>query len=270
LAVIASFAVAPAAGQEAVRYVVRVDDPASRIVHMEAEMPAGRGETLVSLPAWSPGHYVILNYARYVQSFAARDQAGSPLRWEKVDKDTWRIATPAGGTVQLLYDVRADTVNLSGSLLRDDFGFFNGTNLFVYPDERYDFASTVRFELPDGWGIATELEDGGTPATFGAASYDELVDAPTFLGHFGIDSLQADGVWIRLAIYPADRIDSEYGRRSLEALQRIADYLHDFFPGGPPYDRYTGPSCTSRRGRSHGAVGSSTQTRTSTSSRPIS
>jgi predicted metalloprotease with PDZ domain len=236
---IASFAVPPAAGQETVRYVVRVDEPASQIVHVEAEMPAGSGETVVSLPAWSPGHYVILNYARHVQSFAARDGSGNPLRWEKVDKDTWRIATPAGGTVTLLYDVRADTVNLSGSMLKDDFGFVNGTNLFVYPEERYDFASTVRFELPAGWRIATELEDGGAPATYRAASYDELVDAPTFLGHFGIDSLQADGVWIRLAIYPPDRIDSEYARRSLATLQRIADYLHDFFPGGPPYDRYT-------------------------------
>src|SRR5688572_16338594 len=40
-------------------------------------------------------------------------------------------------------------------------------------------------------------------------------------------------------MYPADRIGSEFGQQSLEALQKIADYLHDFFPGGAPYDRYT-------------------------------
>jgi predicted metalloprotease with PDZ domain len=229
---------APARAQEAVRYLVRVDDPASRLVHVEAEIPSAGGQTLVSLPAWSPGHYEIQDYAHYVQSFAAQDAAGQSLRWEKVDKDTWRVASPAAGTVRLLYDVRADTVNLSGSLLKDDFGLLNFTNLFVYPEERYDFASTVRL-LPAGWRIATELEDGGAPATFSADNYDELVDAPTFIGHFGIDSLQADGVWIRLAMYPADRIESEFGQQSLEALQKIADYLHDFFPGGAPYDRYT-------------------------------
>lgn len=239
MVLLALVAAAPAGAQEAVRYVVRVEDPASRIVQIEADMPASRGQTLVSLPAWTPGHYTIEDYARYVRSFAAWDARGTALRWDKLDKDTWRIATPEGGRVRLLYEVRADTINLSGSLLKDDFGFLNGTNLFVYPEKRFDFASTVRFVLPAGWRIATELEDEGAPATFRAASYDALVDAPTFIGHFGIDSLQADGVWIRLAIYPADRLDSEFGQRSLEALQRIADYLHDFFPGGPPYDRYT-------------------------------
>ncbi|MFN2422114.1 MAG: hypothetical protein ABR527_12200, partial [Gemmatimonadota bacterium] len=64
-------AAAPAGAQEAVRYLVRVDDPASRLVHVEAEIPSAGGQTLVSLPAWSPGHYEIQDYAHYVQSFAA-------------------------------------------------------------------------------------------------------------------------------------------------------------------------------------------------------
>ncbi len=239
LLVLFAAAAVPAARAQDARYVVRIDDPSSRIVHVEADLPAQPGETLVSLPAWSPGHYTILNYARNVATFAARDAAGNALHWEKVDKDTWRIVTPGGGAVRLLYDVRADTLNLSGSLLKDDFGVLNGTNLFLYPEERYDFASTVRFELPEGWRIATELADGGAPATFRARDYDTLVDSPVFLGRFAMDSLQADGVWIRLAIYPADRLGSEFGRQTLDVLHRVGDYLQDLFPGGPPYDRYT-------------------------------
>lgn len=137
------------------------------------------------------------------------------------------------------YDFLADTVNLSGSLLRDDFGLFNGTNLFVYPETGYDFAATVQFELPEGWEIATELEEAGVPGLYRAGDYDELVDNPTFVGHFGIDSLMADGVWTRLAMYPSDRLDTPFGRGALEALQQIADYLHDFFGEAPPYRRYT-------------------------------
>jgi predicted metalloprotease with PDZ domain len=228
-----------AQAQGPVRYRVRVEDPSTRLYHLEVELPAVGDETLISLPSWTPGHYEIEDYARYVQRFSALDPSGGSLRWEKVDKDTWRIFTGGSDRVRVAYDFLADTVNLSGRLLRDDFGLFNGTNLFVYPETGYDFPSTIQFELPEGWEIATELEEAGVPGLYRAGDYHELVDNPTFVGHFGIDSLMADGVWTRLAVYPADRLDTPFGRGALDALQQIADYLHDFFGEEPPYGRYT-------------------------------
>ncbi len=68
--------------------------------------------------------------------------------------------------------------------------------------------------------------------------FHELVDNPTFLGHFGIDSALADGVWTRLAVYPAEYMERPAARVAMDALQRIADYAHDLF-GPPPYERYT-------------------------------
>lgn len=220
------------------RYTVRVDDPASRTLHVVAELPATGASTVVSLPAWTPGHYTIGNYARFVSGFGATDAAGDTLDWEKLDPDTWRIETTGADRVRIAFDFLADTVNLSGSLLKDDFGFLNGTNVFLYPETGLDFASEVAFELPDGWRIATGLTQVG-PNRFSAADYDELVDAPTFFGAFGIDSLEVDGVPVRLAVYPADQIGTEYGRMSFEALGKIAGYLHDFWGGAPPYDSYT-------------------------------
>ena len=67
--------------QEPVDYLVRVDDPNSRLFHIEATVPATGDATLVSLPAWTPGYYEINNYSRYVRNFAADDGKGSPLRW---------------------------------------------------------------------------------------------------------------------------------------------------------------------------------------------
>lgn len=235
LAALVLLGAAPASAQ--VRYTVTVDDPATRTYHVLAELPATGGETVVSLPAWTPGHYEIHDYARYLSGFGATDDAGTALDWEKLDKDTWRIASDGASRVVVAFDVLADTVNLSGSLLAEDFGIVNGTNLFVHPETGFDFASTVTFELPDGWDVATGLAEVA-PNRFEAADYHTLVDAPAFLGHFGFDSLRVDGVPIRLAVYPAEQIDTEYGRMTLAALGEIAAYLHDFF-GGVPYDSYT-------------------------------
>lgn len=220
-----------------VAYTVTIDDPASPTVHVEADLPATGASTLVSLPAWSPGHYTILNYARYVSGFGATDGAGRALGWEKTDKDTWRVRSTGADRVKVTYDVLADTVNLSGSLLKDDFGFLNGTNLFVHPETGLDYASTVTWKLPAGWAIATGLHRAA-PGRYDAPDYDTLVDAPAFVGHFGIDSLMEDGVPIRFAVYPADQIGTDFGKGSLEAIGKIAHYLHGFW-GGVPYDSYT-------------------------------
>lgn len=227
-----------ARAQEPVEYLVRVEEPSSQLYNVEAVLPASGEATMVSLPSWTPGAYHIENYARWVRNFAATTIDGRPLRWEKYDKDTWRIFCEGAQRVRVSFDFLADNATLEGSLLRPDFGFFNGTNIFVYPWTNYDFPARVRFELPEGWRIATELQETGEPGVFRADDYHELVDNPTFLGHFGIDSVMADGIWTRLAMYPAEYLDGRAGELILDALQKIADYSHDLF-GAPPYERYT-------------------------------
>ena len=227
--------------QESVSYLVRVEDPTSKLFHVEAELAAAGDTTYVSLPAWTPGHYELENYARFVRDFRASGDEGNELRWDKLDADTWRIVSEGTTKVRVAFGFLADTLNLSGSLLKEDFGFFNGTNLFVYPEGRYDFPARVSFDLPEGWTVATELSDGEEPGVFLASDYHELVDNPTFVGHFAIDSVMADGVWIRMAVYPAAYFDDSRTparEMALEALAQMAGVLHDLF-GEPPYDRYT-------------------------------
>ena len=38
-----------------------------------------------------------------------------------------------------------------------DFGFFNGTNLFLFREADYSAPAEVRFELPPGWTVTTPL-----------------------------------------------------------------------------------------------------------------
>src|ERR1700752_581753 len=78
---------------QTVRYDISLSAGTSQF-HVTAEFPAAGKDTLfVSLPAWSPGNYEIQNYARYVHGFGAKNAAGQALRWDRGDKDTWRIVT---------------------------------------------------------------------------------------------------------------------------------------------------------------------------------
>jgi predicted metalloprotease with PDZ domain len=223
---------------QTVRYEVSVPAPASSLFHVTAEFRATGKDTLqVSLPAWSPGSYEIQNYARYVRGFSAKNAAGQPLFWDRADKDTWRVITGRADRVIVAFDFLADTVDLSLARIRGDFGQFLGTNLFLFEEGRLDHDAEVRFRLPVGWQVTTALPSapGGI---YRAADYHELADAMTFVGRYNLDSLQVDGKWIRLALWPAADYTPAVARNLRTGIEKMARVQNKLM-GGPPYETYT-------------------------------
>ena len=149
---------------------------------------SGSEPVLLSLPAWTPGSYELDNYARNVQNFAARARAragGEALRWDKVDYDTWRVRPLGAGEVTVSFDYRADSLDTGNSWATADFAYFNGTNLFLYPEGRgLAFDSRVSIRTEPGWRVATGMTPGAGPNEYVAADFHEVVDMPTFIGRF--------------------------------------------------------------------------------------
>ena len=240
--VLVAVAVVPgvlAAQTEPVRYRVAVS-PGEDLFRVRAEfvVPPGRDTFVVSLPAWTPGSYTIQNYARYVHGFTAQTPEGRTLPWDKLDKDSWRIA--AGGARSVVVEVATnpDTLDLSMALVDKDVAFFNGTNLFLYPEgSDWSFAADVTVQVPVGWRIATGLAPAGS-GRFRAADYHDLVDAPFLVGAIAVDSVVVDGKPVRLAIYPDSALTPAVRDTVMDAIRRIAQTQNRIF-GGPPYDDYT-------------------------------
>src|SRR5712691_11855024 len=206
--------------------------------HVTAEFPtAGKDTLLVSLPAWSPGNYEIQNYARYVRGFAAKNASGHALYWDRADKDTWRVATGRADRVTVEFDYASDTIDLSIARVAQDFGQFLGTNLFMFEQGQWARPAEVRFSLPAGWQVTTALK-GPTNGVYRAADYHELADAMTFVGHYSIDSLQADGKWIRIAVWPASDYTPAVARNLRNGIAKMAP-VQNRIMGEAPYDVYT-------------------------------
>jgi predicted metalloprotease with PDZ domain len=224
-------------GAQAVRYEISVASAAGHLFHVTADFPAAGTDTLlVSLPAWSPGNYEIQNYARFVRHFAATDAAGQALFWDRLDKDTWRVGTGGSASVTVAFDFLADEIDLSRARLGADFGEFLGTNLFPYQEGHLDRPAQVRFILPAGWTVTTAL----SPAAdlYRAVDYHELADAQTFVGHYSLDSLQVEGKWIRIALWPAADYTPAVARNLRDGIARQAK-VQNAMMGEAPYDRYT-------------------------------
>ena len=223
---------------QTVNYEVSVPSPAAQLFHVKAEFPArGRDTLYLSLPAWSPGAYEIQNYARYVRHFGAKNPAGQTLFWDRFDKDTWRVTTGRSDRVTVEFDYLADTVDLSLARINGEFGQFLGTNLFLYEEGQLQRPAQLRFALPAGWQVTTALAGSGT-GPYSASDYHELADAETFVGKYSLDSVQVDGKWIRIAVWPADAYTAAVARNMRSDVERIAKTENGLM-GGPPYENYT-------------------------------
>ena len=165
-----------------VRYEITADSANLSSRHLSVAMTFSVTTSrpiILALPAWSPGHYALLWFARRISAFTA-EANGHPLEWRKLDFQTWEIRPTAPGTVKVSFRYLADAVDRAVAWTAPNFAFFNGTNLFLYPVGRgFDWPATVTVRTESGWRVATGMKAAsGAPNAFGAANYHDLVDMP--------------------------------------------------------------------------------------------
>ena len=228
-----------------VRFDVTFDDTLAqrRSLHVAMTFDVqGPGPVVLSMPAWTPGAYEIGNNARYVASFSATGSVVGrtvALEWDKVDYDTWRVQPAGARSVTVAYDVLANVFDNAQAWAVTDFAFFNGTNVFLYPEGRgFAWPATVTVHAPDAWRVVTGMPAAGAPRTYRAPDFHDLVDFPFFVGRFDVDSQRIADRWVRLATYPANVLTSETRATIWKQLSAMIPPEVKVF-GEAPFDAYT-------------------------------
>ena len=191
---------------------------------MRVQIPANLNtpnETDLLLPVWTPGSYMIREFERHVQDFAA-DANGRALEWTKVNKNTWRVKTGGARQWHATYRVYANELTVRTSELNSDHGFWNNAALLMYPAGRLDAPSTLSINPYGNWKIATGLPAvAGRQNSFHAENFDILYDSPVEVSNFRELDFKVRGVAHRIVIdgdgnYDPDRLRNEV-RRIVEA-----------------------------------------------------
>ena len=224
-----------------VRYEVRADSAAVASRHLGVTMTfhvASAAPVALALPAWSPGHYTLLWFARRVTHFTPT-QNGTPLAWHMRDFQTWEVTPRGAGDVSVSFQYLADTIDRAVAWTKPNFTFFNGTNLYMYPVGRgTDWPATVTIRTEPTWRIATGMQPAAQANTFTATNYHDLVDMPTWVGRFAIDSTRAADRWIRLAMYPDSSMTKSRRDRILGWAERFVPVEVGVFHDAP-FRNYT-------------------------------
>lgn len=189
------------------------------------------------LPSWTPGSYMIREYARHVQDFAAESD-GHKARWQKTAKDCWRIETPMGGRTRATYKVYAHDLTVRTSHLDGTHGFAAGASLFMLVAGRGSEPVSLEVTVPSRWQVATGLEPlggGNGIFRFKARDFDELIDGPLECGTHRLLTFDVDGVPHRIALWGRGNEDET---RIVDDTKAIVDAQRAFF-GGLPYRHYT-------------------------------
>ena len=197
----------------------------------------GPQEERLVMPVWTPGSYMIREFERNVQDFAATDAAGKPLNWEKTNKNTWRIVTNGAREWHVTYRVYANELSVRTSELNSEHAFWNNANLLMYLEGFLKSPSTVRVLAPDVWKVATGLPAvPGQKNTFRADDFDILYDSPFEASNFKTIVFNVKSVPHRIVIDGAGNYDPDRMRRD---VQKIVETQVELMGGEVPYRDYT-------------------------------
>lgn len=187
------------------------------------------------MPVWTPGSYLIREYARHVESFAAADAGGNALVWRKTTKNRWQVDTKGAKEIVVRYNVYSNELTVRTNELNADHAFFTPAALLMFPKDHLNAPSTVKVSPYRDWKIATGLPKvAGSENTFRAENFDILYDSPFEVANFKEVSFTVQGKPHRFVVDGEGNYDLD---RIVRDTTKIIEESYKIF-GELPYDDY--------------------------------
>ena len=225
--------------QNPVVYRINLDRIVAHLLSIEAEFyVSGENSIDLFMPAWTPGSYLIREYARQIETIEALNSA---IKLTKVGKDEWRAEwEQARDTIKLRYTIYARERSVRTNWIEPDFCFLTGAATFLSCETMLD--RPHRFEL-SGLKLDSELvcslriEDAEDESCkiLTARCFDELVDSPLLIGKLAIESFTVAGKPHRLI----STFDSQFWDHAAAASDtaKIVETVQNFW-GCVPYEAF--------------------------------
>jgi len=229
--------VATQAPAPSINYTVSMSKPWTHLLEVEMHVKWNRmpDKTELKMPVWTPGSYLVREYARHVQDFAVKDGSGRALTWQKSNKNTWQIDTKGVKEIVATYRVYSNELTVRTNELNDEHGFWNNAALLMFPAGQLGAPSTVTVVPFAKWKVATSLPQVSDANTFRAPNFDVLYDSPFEVSDFKEISFDVHGKKHRYIMSGEGNYDL---KKLAEDTAKIVDEAYKIF-GELPYEDYT-------------------------------
>ncbi len=177
-----------------VNYTVSMSKPWTHLLEVEMRIKSAKmpDKTEIAMPVWTPGSYLIREYARHVEDFSAKDSSGNFLNWTKINKNNWQIDSKGLSEFVVTYNVYANELTVRTNELNDQHAFWNNAALLMFPKGHLNIPTTLTVKPFGNWKVATGLPKIGEN-TFQAENYDVLYDSPFEVSDFKEIAFEVQG-----------------------------------------------------------------------------
>lgn len=231
----------PPAAARAGTVVVEVDlsAPEQHRVRVRATVETGgAAEVAFEMPVWTPGSYLVREYARNVEAARGIAPDGRALSVTKTAKNRWVVAADGATAVTLETVIYAKELTVRSAFVDSDLAVLVGAGLFMQPEHLPEAAWDVSLTLPPTWSrsvTALSPHADGVLHHYVAGSFDELVDSPIVVGNPSVGRFEVSGVGHEVAHFlDAGEWDLTATLGEVEKITAETIALW----GSVPYDRY--------------------------------
>jgi predicted metalloprotease with PDZ domain len=219
-------------------YQVSMPQPTSHLFEVTLQIANWQASTLdLKMPVWTPGSYLVREYAKQVQDFSAEDsRSKKSLQTTKLSKNYWQIKTENASEITVAYRIYANELSVRTNHLDATHGYFNGAALFFFIPGLEKQPYLVKINPPrSDWQVSTALSPISNSAnTFIAPDFDTLVDSPFEIGTQKIYDFEVLGKPHQLAVWGQGNADIN---KIIEDTKKIIEVEANLFDG-LPYEKY--------------------------------
>lgn len=163
------------------------------------------GKIQVKMAVWTPGSYLVREYAKNVEGFQANAES-KKLDSKKISKNTWEISVANEKEITVEYDVYAYELTVRTSFLDDSHGYINGASVFMYVNDWKNKPASLKIIPFSKWEkVSTALKETGK-FTYQIQNLDELIDSPIEIGNHEILTFESMGVKHTIANYSNQKL----------------------------------------------------------------
>ena len=225
-------------------YLVEVKDPKNHLVTVTMYLPKCGESMQVFLPSWSPGSYLMREYARHIRNFEAQQKNGEVLCYQQTSKGTFTIdfanseLNNPQNEFSIKYDIYCHQLTVRTSHVDESHAFLHGPSYLMGVVGEALPRPTIEFRFPALWSkLATGLQDISSDRgvfLYQAAHYDELIDTPVEIGCHESDGFMVEGRPHHLNFY-GPQYPHEYNLKA--DIQKIVETVSQTW-GEIPYEQY--------------------------------
>jgi len=221
-----------------IKYKVTFPDPGSHRYHVELQTQGWSQDSLVlKMPRWTPGYYQIMDYAKAVENFTARDTKGKSISFAKRSDNQITLSGTRNKSIVVRYTIFTSRQFVASCYVDTARAYLTPAGTFFYVDGFLKLPVSVEI-VPTPWKhIATGLEPvPGKANHFQAPDFDILYDCPILIGNLEeLPTFTINNIPHRFVGYNMGTFDR---KQFMNNLQRITTAAVNII-GDIPYKHYT-------------------------------